>query len=89
MTDDTRIIWAYTERHLREWMQDMHEQYRDGDYFDFPDPASLTAEQIEDLYRRDQRHYGNQRWPHLGNAGFRLDDYDGSGADPRQAHTIN
>ncbi len=30
----------------------MHEQYRDGDYFDFPDPASLTAEQIEDLYRR-------------------------------------
>ena len=52
MTDDTRIIWAYTERHLREWMQGMHEQYRDGDYFDFPDPASLTAEQIEDLYRR-------------------------------------
>ena len=56
MTDDTRIIWAYTEGHLREWMEGLHRYYANGGNggyrYHFPDPASLTPEQVEELYRR-------------------------------------
>ncbi len=52
MTDDFRVIWSYTERHLREWMEGMHEEYQDGTLFEFPDPRSLTPDQIDAVYRR-------------------------------------
>ena len=56
MTDDSRIIWAYTEGHLREWMEGLHRYYSNGGnggyHYQFPDPASLTSEQVEELYRR-------------------------------------
>ena len=47
MTDDSRIIWAYTEGSLREWMEQTHRYYENGDdrgsHYQFPDPASLTS----------------------------------------------
>lgn len=52
MTDDSRIIWAYTEGHLHEWMRGMHEEYRDGRFYEFPDPAALTSQQVDELYQR-------------------------------------
>ena len=56
MTDDSRIIWAYTEGHLREWMAGLHRYYANGGNggyrYNFPDPASLTPEQADELYRR-------------------------------------
>ena len=52
MTDDGRVIWSYTEGHLREWMEGMHEEYQDGRFYQFPDPASLSSEQVDELYRR-------------------------------------
>lgn len=52
MTDDSRIIWAYTEGHLREWMRGLHEYHRDEPIYCFPDPATLSSEQVDELYRR-------------------------------------
>ena len=54
MTDDSRIIWAYTEGHLREWMEGLYRYYSNGGgyHYQFPDPTSLTPEQVEELYRR-------------------------------------
>ena len=52
MTDDSRIIWSYTEEHLRGWMRGMHEYYRGHPRYDFPDPATLSREQVDELYRR-------------------------------------
>ena len=63
MTDDGRVIWAYTEGHLREWMAGMHEEYQDGRCYEFPDPASLTPEQVNDLYQRLNRLVENSDGP--------------------------
>ena len=56
MTDDPRIIWAYTEGHLRKWMDGLHRYYRNGGnggyHYQFPDPGSLSSEQVDELYRR-------------------------------------
>ena len=56
MTDDTRVIWAYTEGQLREEMQRLHHHYSNGGSpgynYEFPDPASLTPDQVDGLYRR-------------------------------------
>ena len=52
MTDDSRIIWAYTEGHLRQWTWGLHEYYRGDLRYDFPDPAALSSEQVDELYRR-------------------------------------
>ena len=52
MTDDSRIIWAFTEKHLREWMEGLYEDFQDGDYYRFPNPEEITPEQLEELYRR-------------------------------------
>ena len=58
MTDDARIIWAYTEGHLREWMEGLHRYYSNSErhayHYRFPDPACLTPEQVNELYRRIQ-----------------------------------
>ena len=56
MTDDSRIIWAYTEGSLREWMEQTHRYYQNSDdrgfHYQFPDPASLSPDQVDELYRR-------------------------------------
>ena len=56
MTDDSRVIWAYTEGHLREWMEGLRRYYSNGDHhgyhYRFPDPTSLTSKQVDELYRR-------------------------------------
>ena len=52
MTDDSRIIWSFTENHLREWMEGLYEHYQSGEYCRFPNPAELTREQTDELYRR-------------------------------------
>ena len=56
MTDDSRVIWAYTEGQLREWMEGLHRYHSKGDSgsyrYQFPDPASLSSEQVDELYRR-------------------------------------
>jgi hypothetical protein len=52
MTDDSRIIWSYTEGHLHEWMRGMRQEYQDGTRYDFPDPASLAPDQVDALYHR-------------------------------------
>ena len=56
MTDDSRVIWAYTEGHLREWVEGLYRYYSNGGghgyHYRFPNPASLTPEQVDELYRR-------------------------------------
>ena len=52
MTDDSRIIWAYTEGHLHEWMRRLHEYYKGDSRYDFPDPATLSSAQVDELYGR-------------------------------------
>ena len=56
MTDDARIIWAYTEGDIRQWLEQTYRYYRNDDdpgyHLQFPDPASLTPDQVDELYRR-------------------------------------
>ena len=52
MSEQPKIIWAYTEAHLRQWMEALHEDHQDSQSIRFPHPDSLSDEQLADFSRR-------------------------------------